>query len=570
MKGEATLERPWLGSWPEGVPKSIDYPEIPVHELLRRAAKEFGGRPAITFYGKSISYRDLDAAADRFAAGLRRIGVLPGDLVSLVLPNTPHFVVAFFAVLRTGGIVVQTNPLYTPRELEGLWTDAGVETVVTLDLFWHNVSKARANAGVKRVVVCDVGEFLKVPLRQLYPIKKRRDLKKQGHWPLDIPHEVGIHRFADLARTPPSPALETRASLDDVVVLQYTGGTTGTSKGAMLTNRNLIANAMQVAAWFSAGSHRSEKLLGAIPLFHVYGLTAVMLLSVVAGIEVILYPNPREIGAILKLINKTKPSLFPGVPTMYIAILRHPKLAKYDLRSIRACISGAAPLPNEVRKQFEAATGGRLVEGYGLTEASPVTHCNPLNGVVKECIGIPFPDTDAKIVDADDPTREVAQGEVGELAVRGPQVMKGYWNKPEETRNVLRDGWLLTGDLAKMDADGYFYIVDRKKDMILCSGYNVYPREVEEVLFMHPAVGEAAAIGVPDPYRGETVKAFVVLKPGKTATEADLIAFCKERLAPFKVPKAVEFATALPMSLVGKVLRRQLREQELAKASTAR
>jgi len=570
MKGEATLERPWIGSWPEGVPKSIDYPEIPVHELLRRAGREFGDRPAITFYGKSTSYRDLDAAADRFAAGLRRIGVLPGDLVSLVLPNTPHFVVAFFAVLRTGGIVVQTNPLYTPRELEGLWTDAGVETVVTLDLFWHNVSKARANAGVKRVVVCDVGEFLKVPLRQLYPIKKRRDLKKQGHWPLDIPHEVGIHRFADLARTPPSPALETRASLDDVVVLQYTGGTTGTSKGAMLTNRNLIANAMQVAAWFSAGSHRSEKLLGAIPLFHVYGLTAVMLLSVVAGIEVILYPNPREIGAILKLINKTKPSLFPGVPTMYIAILRHPKLAKYDLRSIRACISGAAPLPNEVRKQFEAATGGRLVEGYGLTEASPVTHCNPLNGVVKECIGIPFPDTDAKIVDADDPTREVAQGEVGELAVRGPQVMKGYWNKPEETRNVLRDGWLLTGDLAKMDADGYFYIVDRKKDLILCSGYNVYPREVEEVLFMHPAVGEAAAIGVPDPYRGETVKAFVVLKPGKTATEADLIAFCKERLAPFKVPKAVEFATALPMSLVGKVLRRQLREQELAKASTAR
>jgi len=570
MKGEATLERPWLGSWPEGVPKSIDYPEIPVHELLRRAAKEFGDRPAITFYGKSISYRALDAAVDRFAAGLRGIGVLPADLVSLVLPNTPHFIVAFFGVLRAGGIVVQTNPLYTPRELEGLWTDAGVETVVTLDLFWHNVSKARANAGVKRLVVCDVGEFLKAPLRQLYPIKKRRDLKKQGHWPLDIPHEAGIHRFADLARTPASPPSETRASLDDVAVLQYTGGTTGTSKGAMLTNRNLIANATQVAAWFSAGSHRSEKLLGAIPLFHVYGLTAVMLLSVVAGIEVILYPNPREIGAILKLINKTKPSLFPGVPTMYIAILRHPKLAKYDLRSIRACISGAAPLPNEVRKQFEAATGGRLVEGYGLTEASPVTHCNPLNGVVKECIGIPFPDTDAKVVDPDDPSRELAQGDVGELAVRGPQVMKGYWNKPEETRMVLRDGWLLTGDLAKMDTDGYFYIVDRKKDIILCSGYNVYPREVEEVLFMHPAIGEAAAIGVPDPYRGETVKAFVVLKAGKTATEAEVIAFCKERLAPFKVPKAVEFATALPMSLVGKVLRRQLREQELAKASTAR
>src|SRR3989454_9384369 len=351
MKGEATLERPWIGSWPEGVPKSIDYPEILVHELLRRAGREFGGRPGLRFCAKSISYRALDAAADRSATGLRRIGVLPGDRVSLVLPNTPHFIVAFFAVLRAGGIVVQTNPLYTPRELESLWTDAGVGTVVTLDLFWHNVSKARANARVKRVVVCDVGEFLKVPLRQLYPIKKRRGPHKEGHWPLDIPHEAGVHRFADLARTPASPPSETRGSLDDVAVLQYTGGTTGTSKGAMLTNRNLIANAMQVAAWFSAGSHRSGKLLGAMPLFHVDGRTAVMLLSVVDGIEVILYPNPREIGAILKLINKTKPSLFPGVPTMYIAILRHPKLAKYDLPSIRACISGAAPLPNEVRKQ---------------------------------------------------------------------------------------------------------------------------------------------------------------------------------------------------------------------------
>jgi len=570
MKGETTFERPWLASWPEGVPKSIDYPEISVHELLRRAAKDFGNRPAITFYGKSLSYRDLDAAVDRFAAGLRAIGVRSGDRVSLVLPNTPHFVVAFFAVLRAGGIVVQTNPLYTPRELASLWTDAGVEIVIALDLFWHNVSIARANAPVKRIVVCDVGEFLRLPLRQLYPIKKRRDLKKQGHWPLVIPKEAGIHRFADLARTPPGPAPEMRANPDDVAVLQYTGGTTGTSKGAMLTNRNLIANAMQVAAWFSTGSQGRDKLLGAIPLFHVYGLTAVMLFSVVVGIEVVLYPNPREIGAILKLINKTKPSLLPGVPTMYIGILRHPELAKYDLRSIRACISGAAPLPNEVRKQFEAATGGRLVEGYGLTEASPVTHCNPLKGVVKECIGIPFPDTDARVVDPDDPSRELAQGDVGELAVRGPQVMKGYWHQPEETATVLRGGWLLTGDLARMDEDGYFYIVDRKKDMILCSGYNVYPREVEEVLFMHPAVGEAAAIGVPDPYRGETVKAFVVLKAGKTATEADIIAFCKERLAPFKVPKAVEFATALPMSLVGKVLRRQLREQELAKASTAR
>src|SRR2546426_345978 len=489
MKGEATLERPWLRSWPQGVPTSIDYPEISVHELLRRAAKEFGDRPAITFYGKSTSFRDLDAAVDRFAAGLRAIGVRPGDRVSLVLPNTPHFVVAFFAVLRAGAIVVQTNPLYTPRELESLWTDAGVETVIALDLFWHNVSKARMNASVKRIVVCDVGEFLKVPLRQLYPIKKRRDLKKQGHWPLVIPREPGIHRFTDIARTPAGSGAGARANPPDRAGPQYTGGPTRPPKGGMVANPQPNAHATQGPAWGFPGSRPAAKTL--------------------------------------------------------------------------------APLPNEVRKQFESATGGRLVEGYGLTEASPVTHCNPMNGVVKECIGIPFPDTDAKIVDADDPSRDLPQGDVGELAVRGPQVMKGYWRKPEETAMVLRNGWLLTGDLARMDEDGYFYIVDRKKDMILCSGYNVYPREVEEVLFMHPAVGEAAAIGVPDKYRGESVKAFVVLKSGKVATQEEIIAFCKERLAAFKVPKSVEFATALPMSLVGKVLRRQLREQELAKSKAA-
>lgn len=564
MKGES-LHQPWLGHWPEGIPRSIDYPDIPVEALLRRTAKEHGARPALTFYGKTLTYQELDAAADRFAAGLERIGVRPGDRVSLVLPNTPHFVVAFFGVLRADAIVVQTNPLLTPRELEALWNDAGVETVIALDLFWHNVSKAKASTPVKRVVVCDAAEFLKAPLRQLYPIKKKRDLKAEGHWPLEIPSESWVHRFASLASTPPRERRRSGPKPDDVAVLQYTGGTTGTPKGAMLTHRNLVANALQTAAWLPAGATGAERVLGAIPMFHVYGLTAVMLFAIVTGNEVILYPNPRDIGAILKLIHKTKPSLFPGVPTMYIAILRHPNLEKYDLRSIRACISGAAPLPSEVRRKFETATGGRLVEGYGLTEASPVTHCNPIAGTAKECIGIPFPDTDARIVDPEDPDREMPQGEPGELAIRGPQVMKGYWNKPEETALVLRGGWLLTGDIATMDSEGYFSIVDRKKDLILCSGYNVYPREVEEVLFMHPAVAEAAAIGVPDTYRGETVKAFVVLKSGQTATAGDIIAFCKERLAVFKVPKQVEFAKDLPKSLIGKVLRRELRDRELAK-----
>jgi long-chain acyl-CoA synthetase len=566
MRRESALQGPWFGRWPRGVPRSIAYPDLPVPGLLRQTAKAHGDRPAVRFFGKAIAYRDLDGLADRAAAGLRRIGVRPGDRVSLLLPNTPHFIVAFFGVLRAGGIVVPTNPIYTPRELEALWKDAGVETAIALDLFWPNLAKVKPTTSIQRVVVCDVAEFLRAPLRRLYPIKKKKDLRKAGHWPLVIPREPWIHRFADLAATSKDGSEATPAP-DDVAVLQYTGGTTGTPKGAMLTHRNLVANAMQTAAWLPAGREGPERVLGAIPLFHVYGLTAVMLFSIVTGNEMILYPNPRETDAILKLIHRTKPSLFPGVPTMYLAILRHPRLSKYDLRSIRACISGAAPLPNEVRKRFEAATGGRLVEGYGLTEASPVTHCNPIDGLVKECIGIPFPDTDAKLVDPGDPTKEAPPGGPGELAIRGPQVMKGYWNQPEETALVLREGWLLTGDLATMDADGYFSIVDRKKDLILCSGYNVYPREVEEVLFMHPAVAEAAAIGIPDPYRGETVKAFVVLKAGANATEADIIAFCRERLAAFKIPKAIEFTKDLPKSLVGKVLRRELREREMERSA---
>jgi len=564
------LERPWHTHWPEGVPKTIDYPDIPVHQLLRRAAKEHGSRAAVTFYGKSLTYQELDDQADRFAAGLSRIGVKPHERVSLVLPNTPHFFVAFFGVLRAGGIVVQTNPLYTPRELEQLWNDAGVETVVALDMFWHNVSKAKVATRVKRVVVADAADYLRTPLRQLYPIKKKRDLRKAGHWPLEIPDEPWIHRYAEVLATPATPGSEPPVMpASDVAVLQYTGGTTGTPKGAMLTHRNLVANAHQTAAWLPTKGPDPERFLGAIPLFHVYGLTTAMLAPIVLGAEVVLHPNPREIDQILKLISKTKPSLFPGVPTMYIAILRHPDVRKHDLRSIKACISGAAPLPNEVRREFEKVTGGRIVEGYGLTEASPVTHANPLRGLVKEGIGIPFPDTDARIANADDPAQEVPPGEIGELAIRGPQVMKGYWNQAEETSMVLRDGWLLTGDIARMDEDGYFFIVDRKKDMILASGFNVYPREVEEVLFMHPAVAEAAAIGMPDPYRGETVKAFVVLKAGMSATEDEIVAFCKERLAPFKVPKQVEFAKDLPKSLVGKVLRRELREREIAKGKAA-
>ncbi len=570
MQAEAILPKPWHKHWPQGVPKTIDYPDIPVHALLRNTAKAHPDWPAMRFYGKRTTYRELDELADRFAAGLRRIGVKPGDRVSLLLPNAPHYFVAFFGVLRAGAVVVQTNPLYTPRELESLYNDAGVETVVAMDIFWPALGPAKPATPVKRVVICDVAEALPTPLRQLYPIQRRGDLKKHGHWPLNIPREPWVHRYPELLAAPPEPGAEPPVNpREDVAVLQYTGGTTGIPKGAMLTHHNLVANALQTASWLPKGGQGQERFLGVIPLFHVYGLTTALTAPVALGAEVVLHPNPRQIKAILKLINKTKPTLFPGVPTLYIGILRYPKLGKYDLHSIKACISGSAPLPNEVRHEFDRVTGGKLVEGYGLTEASPVTHCNPLEGQIKECIGLPFPDTDSKIVDMEDPAKDLPQGAVGELAVAGPQVMKGYWHKPEETANVLHDGWLLSGDIAKMDEDGYFYIVDRKKDMILCSGYNVYPREVEEVLYMHPAVQEAAAIGVPDPYRGESVKAYVVLKAGQAATAEEIIAFCKGKLAPFKVPKQVAFEKELPKTMVGKVLRRELKEREAAAAKTA-
>jgi len=560
------LDRPWYAHWPTGVPKTLTYPRMPLHQLLRDAAKEHGDRVATMFYGAQLTYRELDERADRFAAGLRKVGVRKGDRVALVLPNSPPYLIAFFGALRAGGTIVQTNPLYTPRELEELWSDAGATVVVTLDLFLPNVLKAKPGTTVKHVVVADVRDFLPGLLAALYPIKKKKDLKKAGHWPLVIPREPWVHAFADLLEAPPEPGAEPAVDPEkDVAVLQYTGGTTGTPKGAMLTHFNLVANVLQGVAWIP---HRPrERMLAALPMFHVFGLTVALLVPIKMGATIVLYPNPREIGAVLKLITKTKPTLMPGVPTMYVAMLNHPKLRKADLRSVRTCLSGGAPLPVEVKREWDKVTGGNIVEGYGLSETSPITHANPLveGGLVKECIGLPFPDTDCRIVDVDTGTRDMPVGEPGELMIHGPQVMKGYWGQKEETERVLHDGWLRTGDVARIDEDGYFHILERKKELIIASGYNVYPREIEEVLFQHPAVQEAAAIGVPDPYRGETVKAFVVLRDGRTTTDAEIVAFCKERLAPFKVPKQIEFRKDLPKSLVGKVLRRALREEELAK-----
>lgn len=555
------MGRPWLRFYDEGVPEVVDIPDCTMVEFFNRAVSEHPQGVAISYFGNKITYGELGQMVDRFAVALSRIGIGPGDRVALILPNIPQYPIAHFAVMKLGATLVPTNPLYVERELEHQLNNSEAETVVTVDLVYPRLANIRDRIPVKNILVTGVQEYLPFFLRLLYPLKAM----KEGRW-VKVERAPGVHLFKDLMdedyRTEPPNAT---VDLDAPAMLLYTGGTTGISKGAILTHRNFVANTIQVRSWYSNVDQKDECILCALPFFHSYGLTTCLHLSVFLKSTMVLIPNPRDIKAILKAVQKNRCTLFSGVPTLYVAINNFPDVKQYDLSSVKACVSGGAPLPIEVARKFEALTGGRLVEGYGLSETSPVTHVNPLQGKRKEgSIGVPIPNTDAKVVDPE--TRQpVPLGEVGELAVKGPQVMKGYWKLPEETQKVLRDGWLFTGDMAKMDEDGYFYIVDRKKDMIIAGGYNIFPREIEEVLYEHPKVLEAAVVGVPDEYRGETVKAFVVPKPGETPNEEELIRHCKERLAAFKVPKLVEFRNELPKSNIGKVLRRVLVEEETSK-----
>ncbi|MCR4404013.1 MAG: long-chain fatty acid--CoA ligase [Candidatus Acetothermia bacterium] len=555
------MEKLWLASYPKQVPHSLVYPRLSLSQLLGETARRFPANPAIIYFGQRISYRRFAELTEACAAALHELGVRKGDRVSINLPNIPQFVIAFYATLQLGAIVVQTNPMYTERELVELVQDSGAETMITLDAFYAKAAGVRAKTGLKRLVLTSVADFLPRVKRALYPLKQRLEGKQ-----IKLP-EKDFYSLKDLlrhyrGRRPPEVEIDPE---EDVALLQYTGGTTGVPKGAMLTHKNLIANALQSRAWFLQAEEGRERVLAVLPFFHVYGMTVAMNLAVALGGALILLPRFR-IDEVLEAINKYQPTIFPGAPTMYVAFNTHPHIKRYKVSSIKECISGSAPLPVEVKKRFEQLTGGRLVEGYGLSEASPVTHSNPLDGRdIAGSIGLPFPDTEAKIVD---PVtgEDLPIGQVGELVVRGPQVMKGYWNKPEETAHALKGGWLHTGDIARMDDRGYFYIVDRAKDMIIASGYNVYPREVEEVLYQHPQVAEVAVIGVPDPYRGETVKAFIVPRAGEELNEEEITSFCRERLAAYKIPRLIEFRDSLPKSAVGKVLKRELRQQELQKA----
>ena len=562
------MDRVWVKNYEEGVPPTLDYPPIPLHRMLEDTAARAPASTAIVFPGAlgdtfRLSYRQLDDDANRMANALAGLGVRQGDRVALLLPNCPQFVISYYAALKLGAVVVAFNPLYSPREIEHQLNDCEARVVIVLSLFYRNVAEVKSRTRVEHVVVAFIKEYLPPVSRRLFSLLKE---KKEGHRPR-VERGPGIHFFQDLlaANRPGSPGVD--VGPEDVAMFQYTGGTTGVSKGVVATHRNVVANTIQIKAWARGIKMARDKdvVMGVMPLFHAYGMVTVMHLCVLDGLSMILLPR-FVTKQVLAAINKYRPAFFPGVPTMYVAINNFPGVGKYNLKSIRACVSGAAPLPVEVQQRFEELTHGKLVEGYGLSEAPVVVTCTPVMGMRKiGSIGLPFPDVDARIVDLETGEVEMPMGETGELAVKGPQVMKGYWNRPEETSMVLRHGWLYTGDIARMDSDGFFFIVDRKKEMIIAGGYNIYPREVEEVLYEHEKVKEAVCYGVPDEYRGETVKVAVVLKDGQTCSAEEITEYCKTKLAKYKVPKKIEFRQELPKSPVGKVLRRVLVEEEKKK-----
>lgn len=573
------MEKPWLQCYEEGIPARLTYPDVPLDTILRRVARRYpdqtatrlvlryllGGRWKV---GGTLSYHQLDDLVDRFATALYQLGVRKGQRVAVMLPNSPHFIIAFFASIRLGAIVVNINPIYTARELLEQLEDSAAETIVLLNMFWPRLREIQSSTQLKRVVVAHITDTLPLASRLLVQASQRRSGE---HVRVRAEHDIFFFDHLLKKYGPNPPRID--VDVDDVALLQYTGGTTGTPKGAMLTHRNMMANVSQITAWVKGVQPRGEKMMGAIPFFHAYGLSTCLLYGINIASELVIVPNPRPIDNVMRVIAHERCTLFPGVPAMYMGIINHPAARRYNMQSVRICISGAAPLPAELQKRFHKLTGARLVEGYGLSEASPVTHCNPLTAEERiGSMGVPFPDVEARLVDMQTGEDVPFDGEsTGELWVRGPQVMKGYWNRPEETRSSLdTEGWLRTGDVCRADPDGYFYVVDRRKDVINVSGYQVLPREVEEVLFLHAEVQDAVVAGIPRPERGDDlVKAYVVLQPGASVSAEDLREFCRLHLAPYKVPREVAFRHDIPRTIVGKALRRKLLEEEQQKRAAA-
>ncbi|MEH7131141.1 long-chain fatty acid--CoA ligase [Neobacillus drentensis] len=530
-------KKAWLTRYPESISKELDIPNKPLGHILKETVEKYPTHNALSFFGRKISYQELNGLALAFTSALQQNQVQKGDRVAIMLPNCPQYVISYYGILTAGAIVTQVNPMLVEREIEYILKDSGAETMVVLDAFYPRVKSVQAQSNLKNIIVVS----LQPSGNDFSPDRSFETFLTEGNG-----------NVLPIAMDPQN----------DIAVLQYTGGTTGRSKGAMLTHRNVLANVLQSHEFFKHELEvGKERCLTVIPLFHVFGMTSCMNLSIYIAAESILLPR-FELEEVLTTIKTEQPTFFPGVPTMYVAITNHPHAEDYGINSIKSCNSGSAPMPVELLREFEGKTGAKILEGYGLSEASPTTHCNPPFADRKTgSVGIGMPSTEYKIVDLATGTVEVPTGELGEVIIKGPQVMKGYWNMPEETANTLRDGWLYTGDIAKVDEDGYLYIVDRKKDLIIASGFNIYPRDIEEVLYEHPAVQEAVCIGVPDPYRGEDVKAVIVLKAGKSATEEEMIRYCKENMAAYKVPRHVEFRKQLPKTNVGKILRRALRDE---------
>ena len=557
--------RPWLAHYDKGVPQTIEYPKAPLFYFLEEAARKYPDRACTIFNGAVIAYKEMNELTDHMAAALVELGVKKGDRVGIFMPNTPQFVIAYFGILKAGGVVVAVNPTYPPDEVLTPVNDANIEIMFTLTRFYGVLKTVRERSKLKKIIVTNIKEALSPIMRLLFTLVK----EKKGGDHLDALDGRDVWMKDLLAKHANSPKPKVDISPDDTALFQYSGGTTGVPKGAVAMHRNVVANTLQIKSWMTGLEEGQEVVLMGIPLFHVYGMVAGMNFAMASGASMAMVPNARDIPDVLKNISKYKATIFPGVPTLYNAINNRPEVkeGKVSLRSIKACISGSAPLMRETKETFEALSGGKVFEGYGLSEAPTATHCNPLNGVNKTgSIGMPLPDVDVKIISLDDGETEMQQGEIGEIAIHGPQVMKGYHNMPTETANTLRqmkDGkiWLFTGDIARMDEDGYFYIVDRKKELIKPGGFQVWPREVEEAISAHPKVLEVGVGGIPDPNRGETVKAWIVVKPGEELTVEELKAFCKEHLAPYKVPTHYEFRKELPKTTVGKILRRELVRQ---------
>jgi len=556
-KTELVKRRPWLKFYEDGVPFTLAYPSQPLPRFLETAARRYPRHRAIIFYDSVLSYRELNDAASRLANAIIDLGVKKGDRVALLLPNSPQMAIAYYGALKAGAVVVSLNPLFSADELAQQLIDSGAETIVTLSVFFKMVQSIKAKTALKRIIVTNIKEYFSPLRRAIFSIVRE---SREGHR-IDLRGAPDAHAFQALLKSASAETPSVEVTPDDLALIQYSSGTTDAPKGVMLTHANIVANTTQVRHWITDIDEGDERMLCVLPFSHSYGMTAALNVGISIAAALILLPtfSTREV---LQVIARYRPTLFPGVPTMYVAINQFPNVRRFGLKSIRACVSGAAPLPLEVQEAFEKLTRGKLVEGYGLTEAGPITHANPIYGRRKTgTIGMPLPDTDAKIVDMQTGA-DAPPGSIGELVVRGPQVMRGYWNRPNETAQVLRDGWLYTGDVAREDEDGYFQIIDRKKDMILAGAFNVYPRDVEEVLYENPKVLEVAVAGVPPEGGAQSVKAYVVLRKGEMATPEEFIEFCRMRLADYAVPHLVEFREQLPKTFVGKVFKRKLAEEE--------